>query len=54
MSDAYDPMKPDGEVNPISTDYKIGQDNIVLKMGPLGLDIHNRYNMIHNPTYQEA
>ncbi len=37
-----DPMRPDGEVNPIHTDYKIGQDNIVVKVGPFGLDIHNR------------
>jgi BCCT family betaine/carnitine transporter len=35
-------MKPDGEVNPINTDYQIGQDNIVVKVGPFGLDIHNR------------
>ena len=42
MSDSHDPMKPDGDVNPISTDYKIGQDNIVLNLGPFGLDIHNR------------
>ena len=42
MSEKYDPMKPDGDVNPISTDYKIGQDNIVLNLGPFGLDIHNR------------
>lgn len=39
---ASDPMKPDGDVNPINTDYQIGQDNIVVKVGPLGLDIHNR------------
>ncbi len=42
MSEKRDPMKPDGDVNPISTDYKIGQDNIVLNLGPFGLDIHNR------------
>jgi BCCT family betaine/carnitine transporter len=36
-----DPMVPDGEVNPIDTDYKVGQDNIIVKVGPLGLDIHN-------------
>ncbi|UOD51663.1 BCCT family transporter [Orrella daihaiensis] len=35
-------MKPDGEVNPIDTDYTIGQDNIVMNVGPFGLDIHNR------------
>ena len=37
-----DPMIPDGEVNPYSTDYTIGQDNIVVNVGPFGLDIHNR------------
>ncbi|NIC40026.1 BCCT family transporter [Aquabacterium sp. A08] len=37
-----DPMKPDGRVNPIQTDYRIGQDNIVVRVGPFGLDIHNR------------
>ena len=36
-----DPMIPDGEVNPISTDYKVGQDNIIVNVGPFGLDIHN-------------
>jgi len=35
-------MAPDGEVNPIDTDYKVGQDNIVISVGPFGLDIHNR------------
>lgn len=33
---------PSGAVNPIDTDYKVGQDNIVLNVGPFGLDIHNR------------
>jgi betaine/carnitine transporter, BCCT family len=42
MSSSQDLMKPDGEVNPIDTDYQVGQDNIVVKLGPLGLDIHNR------------
>lgn len=42
MTDNRDPMIPDGEVNPISTDYKVGQDNIVVNVGPFGLDIHNR------------
>ncbi|HEY9095708.1 MAG TPA: BCCT family transporter [Hydrogenophaga sp.] len=46
MSETHDPMKPDGDVNPISTDYKIGQDNIVLNLGPFGLDIHNRVFVI--------
>jgi len=39
---ANDPMIPDGEVNPISTDYQVGQDNVVMKVGPFGLDFHNR------------
>jgi BCCT family betaine/carnitine transporter len=42
VSDNNDYMKPDGEVNPIDTDYTIGQDNIVMNVGPFGLDIHNR------------
>ncbi len=42
VTDKHDPMKPHGRVNPINTDYKIGQDNIVVSLGPLGLDIHNR------------
>ncbi|SEB02855.1 BCCT family transporter [Alkalimonas amylolytica] len=46
MADPNDPMKPDGEVNPIDTDYQIGQDNIVVKVGPFGLDIHNRVFLI--------
>ncbi|WP_269496636.1 BCCT family transporter [Castellaniella sp. S9] len=36
-----DPMVPDGEVNPIDTDYQVGQDNIIVNVGPFGLDIHN-------------
>ncbi|KXF79954.1 BCCT transporter [Enterovibrio coralii] len=39
-------MKPDGDVNPIDTDYQVGQDNIALKIGPFGLDIHNRVFLI--------
>lgn len=39
-------MTPDGEVNPIDTDYQVGQDNIALQIGPLGLDIHNRVFLI--------
>ncbi|MCV2216923.1 BCCT family transporter [Thauera sp. Sel9] len=35
-------MIPDGDVNPIDTDYQIGQDNIIVNVGPFGLDIHNR------------
>ena len=37
-----DPMTPDGDVNQIDTDYTIGQDNIVMNVGPFGLDIHNK------------
>ena len=43
-------MKPDGEVTPINTDYQIGQDNIVVQLGPLGLDIHNRVFAISGLT----
>src|SRR5690606_11733894 len=50
MSEINDPMKPDGKVNPIDTDYKVGQDNIVVKLGPLGLDIHNRVFAISGLT----
>ena len=46
MTDYKDPMIPDGKVNPIDTDYQIGQDNILIKVGPFGLDIHNRVFLI--------
>lgn len=46
MASAEYIMQPDGEVTPIDTDYKIGQDNIVVNVGPLGLDIHNRVFVI--------
>lgn len=42
MSSPRDLMSPDGDANPIQTDYKVGQDNIVVQLGPFGLDIHNR------------
>ena len=42
MAENKDPMIPDGDVNPIDTDYKVGQDNILVNVGPFGLDIHNR------------
>ncbi|HDZ08296.1 BCCT family transporter [Pseudohongiella sp.] len=42
MTTKKDPMVPDGKVNPIDTDYQVGQDNIVVTVGPFGLDIHNR------------
>ncbi len=32
---------PEGHSDLIDTDYEIGQDNIVAKVGPFGLDIHN-------------
>lgn len=41
-----DVIAPEGKVNPIDTDYQVGQDNIALKIGPFGLDIHNRVFMI--------
>ncbi|KKD58599.1 BCCT transporter [Grimontia sp. AD028] len=39
-------MSPDGAVTPIDTDYQVGQDNIALQIGPLGLDIHNRVFLV--------
>ncbi|WP_286715413.1 BCCT family transporter [Thalassolituus sp. UBA2009] len=42
MAEKNDPMIPDGDVNPIDTDYQVGQDNIIVNVGPFGLDIHNR------------
>lgn len=42
MAKNKDLMEPDGEVTPIATDYKIGQDNVVVSVGPFGLDIHNK------------
>ena len=42
MKEEKDLMTPDGEVTPIDTDYQIGQDNVVIDVGPFGLDIHNR------------
>ncbi|ENO86345.1 BCCT family transporter [Thauera linaloolentis] len=46
MTEAKDPMIPDGAVNPIDTDYQVGQDNIIVNVGPFGLDIHNRVFVI--------
>lgn len=34
--------RPTGKANPIDTDYTVGQDNVVVSVGPFGLDIHNR------------
>jgi betaine/carnitine transporter, BCCT family len=50
MTKIKDPMIPDGKVNPIDTDYQIGQDNILVKVGPFGLDIHNRVFLISGLT----
>ncbi|MBA4264375.1 MAG: BCCT transporter [Comamonadaceae bacterium] len=50
MSEPIDPMKPDGSVNPINTDYRVGQDNIVVNVGTFGLDIHNRVFAISGLT----
>ncbi len=50
MTQKNDPMTPDGAVTPIDTDYKIGQDNILVKLGPFGLDIHNRVFAISGLT----
>jgi betaine/carnitine transporter, BCCT family len=41
---------PDGLTNPIETDYKVGQDNIQGKIGPIGLDIHNPVFLISGVT----
>lgn len=46
MSEIKDLMTPDGKVNPINTDYEVGQDNVVLQVGPFGFDIHNRVFVI--------
>ena len=50
MAETNDPMTPSGDVTPINTDYKVGQDNIVLNVGPFGLDIHNRVFAISGLT----
>lgn len=33
---------PSGKATPIDTDYTVGQDNVIVSVGPFGLDIHNR------------
>jgi betaine/carnitine transporter, BCCT family len=50
MTNKKDPMIPDGHVNPIDTDYQVGQDNVLVKVGPFGLDIHNRVFLISGLT----
>ncbi len=39
--ESIDMIPPEGEVNPIDTDYTIGQDNVSYKLGRYGVDIHN-------------
>ncbi len=34
-------VPPDGDANPIETDYEIGQDNVQHRFGPFEVDIHN-------------
>lgn len=46
MSESDGIQDPEGEVTPIDTDYQVGQDNIALKIGPFGLEIHNRVFML--------
>ncbi len=33
--------EPSGKAAPIDTEYRIGQHNIEMKLGPFGLDVHN-------------
>ncbi|MGB2078819.1 MAG: BCCT family transporter [Vibrio sp.] len=43
MSREHDDIfKPSGETNPIDTDYILGQDNLLVSVGPFKFDIHNR------------
>ncbi|KAA9008236.1 BCCT family transporter [Histidinibacterium aquaticum] len=41
---------PDGRVNTIDTDYRVGQDNIQRSIGPLTFDIHNPVFFISSLT----
>lgn len=41
-NNATDPLAPEGDVTLIETDYQVGQDNVLVNVGPFGLDIHNR------------
>ncbi len=34
-------IPPDGDANPIETDFEVGQDNVQHKFGPFEVDIHN-------------
>ncbi|ETX26772.1 BCCT family transporter [Roseivivax isoporae] len=49
-SEGLDIPSPDGDVNTIDTDYKVGQDNITPKFGPLVFDIHNPVFLISSLT----
>ena len=49
MTDASGSI-PDGPVNPIETDYTIGQDNIQSRIGPFGFDTHNPVFVISGAT----
>ncbi|SFA76515.1 betaine/carnitine transporter, BCCT family [Poseidonocella pacifica] len=42
--------EPEGAVNPVDTDYEIGQDNIETSIGPFGIDIHNPVFLISGLT----
>ncbi|SHL73632.1 betaine/carnitine transporter, BCCT family [Roseovarius litoreus] len=41
VTDSQGIPAPEGHADLIETDYEIGQDNIVARVGPFGLDIHN-------------
>jgi len=41
---------PEGAAGVIQTDYEIGQDNVEIKVGPLGIDIHNPVFLISGLT----
>ncbi len=43
-------MTPDGDANPIETDYTVGQDNIQPQIGPFGMDIHNPVFLVSGLT----
>ena len=53
MSDVTEPSgipSPDGNVNRISTNYRVGEDNLRYKAGPLVFDIHNPVFFISSLT----
>jgi BCCT family betaine/carnitine transporter len=49
-SEGLDIPSPDGDVNTIDTTYKVGQDNVEKKIGPLVFDIHNPVFLISSLT----